>query len=104
MIKVITYNYRAGVWEPIIEKTSIGLEIVQDHTDDKFTSSTYNITISNNSEKPQSAFNINISDLTVKMTNVDLFPLFDNEIVDRQVSQTEEQLQRAGEETDPKRI
>jgi hypothetical protein len=66
MIKVITYNYLAGVWEPIIEKTSIGVEIVQDNADEKYTSNTYNITVSTNKDKPYSAFNINISDLTVK--------------------------------------
>ena len=65
MIKVITYNYLAGVWEPIIEKTMLNLEIVQDCADEKISSNTFNITIPINKSKQYSAFNINISDLTV---------------------------------------
>ncbi len=65
MIKIITYNYLASVWEPIIEKTMVSLEIVQNYADEKISSHIFNITIPTNSEKPYSAFNINISDLTV---------------------------------------
>ena len=64
-MKIITYNYMAGVWEPIIEKTMLNLEIVQDYANDKISSNTFNITIPINKTKQYSAFNINISDLTV---------------------------------------
>lgn len=64
-VKVYTYNYIAGVWEPFIEKTHIDIEAINDYNDDRVKTSSIIINIPVPVDKPNSAFNINLSDLTV---------------------------------------
>jgi hypothetical protein len=64
-IKVLTYNFIAGIWEPLIEKSSIIIEVVKDMADEKVHCTTININFPLPVNKPNAAFNINISDLSI---------------------------------------
>jgi len=65
-VKIVTYNYYAGVWEPLVEKTNIVCEMVLDRSDEKVYTKTINIVIPSSKLNPNIGLNINISDLTVK--------------------------------------
>lgn len=65
IMKVLVYNYIAGVWEPLIEKTQINIEVTKDNSDDKVHSTSVNIHLPVPENKPLLAFNLNISDMTI---------------------------------------
>jgi hypothetical protein len=65
ILKVLVYNYIAGVWEPLIEKTQINIEATKDNSDEKVHSTSVNIQIPVPHNKPSLAFNLNVSDMTI---------------------------------------
>lgn len=62
LLKLITYNYFAAIWEPFIEKSTLTIDY-EKTTENNIVNKKLNINIS---EYKQSIMNINISDLTVK--------------------------------------
>ncbi len=65
LVKILTYNYYAGVWEPLIEKTTILTEVEFDQLDEKVVNKTINIYVPSSNINPNIGLNINISDITV---------------------------------------
>ena len=63
LMKIVTYNYLAGVWEPFLEKTPLNFEITNDMTDPNIIVKNINMNISQ--YKNRIGMNVNISDLTV---------------------------------------
>lgn len=62
LLKIVTYNYLAGIWEPLIEKTLTQIEIITDHSEQRLSRQ---ISVNVLEYKPKQGMNINISDLTV---------------------------------------
>ena len=65
-IKVITYNYFAGKWEALIEKSIFQLEILTNYSVENETTRIINILLPTIQNKQHSAFNINLTDISVK--------------------------------------
>lgn len=63
LFKLITYNYFAAIWEPLIEKSSVSFDYEKTIENNII----YTKTNLNIFEYKQSIMNINISDLTVKL-------------------------------------
>ena len=72
IFKVLSYNYLAGVWEPVIEKTKLTIDSVTDQLNNRiYTLKTYN------TKKVGPDININISDLMIIFLSRTLNKWFD---------------------------
>jgi hypothetical protein len=65
LFKVLVYNYIAGVWEPLVEKTGLNIEVTTDTADEKVHSTSINLHFPVPENKPYMGFNINISDMMI---------------------------------------
>ena len=61
LLKLITYNYFAAIWEPLVEKSAVTFDY-QKTIENNITYKKMNFNIS---DYKNSVMNINISDLTV---------------------------------------
>ena len=65
VLKILCYNYYAGEWEPLLEKSKILIEIMNDSSDNKNISKYFHISSLPLSEGKDNIININLSDLVV---------------------------------------
>lgn len=82
LLKLVTYNYFAAIWEPLIEKSTLTIDY-EKTTENNIINKKLNFNIS---EYKQSIMNINISDLTVNIFEynliLDLLFIFHLEFMD----------------------
>jgi len=66
-LKVLAFNYYAFNWEPLIEKTSISLDVSKSKQVEKFDHIVFDIKVI---ETDNNTLNINISDLSVRILSL----------------------------------
>lgn len=64
LFKIVTYNYFAGIWEPLIEKSLITFGVLNERSDSTLHHRTVNVNVHQQGQQ-KGAMNINISDINI---------------------------------------